>query len=209
VELPMMGQHQIYNALQAAAVGREFGLELEEIVEGLKSVALPEMRMQLESIGDVRVFNDAYNANPDSMRAALETFRHLQATGRKIAVLGDMLELGNCAGIAHASVGEQVAKLKQVKLLITVGSLARLIGESAKRHGMDARQVMELETADEAAMFLKMCVHGGDCVLLKGSRRVGLERVVEVLREHNKEEEDSALGKRARANRTGLVSVCD
>jgi UDP-N-acetylmuramoyl-tripeptide--D-alanyl-D-alanine ligase len=184
VRLPWLGKHQIYNALQAAAVGRIFGMKLQDIVAGLEQCVAPEMRMQLERIGGVSVFNDAYNANPESVDAALAAFRHVSAAGRKIAVLGEMLELGGHAEEAHAEVGAAVVKYGQIKMLITVGARARLIAEAARSKGLSDALVVSFDTAEEAAQFLKVEVRQGDCILLKGSRKVGLERVANVLREH-------------------------
>jgi UDP-N-acetylmuramoyl-tripeptide--D-alanyl-D-alanine ligase len=183
VTLPMLGLHQIYNALQAAAVGRIFNMKIEEIVAGLENFEAPEMRMQLEQIGDVRIFNDAYNANPDSMVAALAAFRHVRATGRKIVVLGDMYELGEQTQAAHEEVGRTLAQGDGVKVVVTVGAFARVIGRTAIRHGLEEALVVAFDTAEDAAKFLKMESRAGDCILLKGSRRVGLERIVQVLRE--------------------------
>jgi UDP-N-acetylmuramoyl-tripeptide--D-alanyl-D-alanine ligase len=188
VKLPMLGLHQIYNALQAAAVGRICKMKTENIVAGLEQFKAPDMRMQLEQIGGVRVFNDAYNANPDSMEAALAAFRHVRSTGRKIVVLGDMLELGEHTQAAHEEVGKLLAEEGGVKVVVTVGAFARLIGKTAIRNGLEEALVVAFDNAADAAKFLKMEARAGDCILLKGSRRVGLERIVEVLREHAKQQ---------------------
>jgi UDP-N-acetylmuramoyl-tripeptide--D-alanyl-D-alanine ligase len=163
-------------------------MKTENIVAGLEQFKAPDMRMQLEQIGGVRVFNDAYNANPDSMEAALAAFRHVRSTGRKIVVLGDMLELGEHTQAAHEEVGKLLAEEGGVKVVVTVGAFARLIGKTAIRNGLEEALVVAFDNAADAAKFLKMEARAGDCILLKGSRRVGLERIVEVLREHAKQQ---------------------
>ncbi len=192
VKLPMLGRHQIYNALQAAAVGRTCNMKIEDIVVGLEQLKAPEMRMQAEQIGNVRIFNDAYNANPDSVEAALAAFRHVRASGRKIIVLGDMMELGEHTQAAHGEVGRLLAEEGGVKVLVTVGAFARVIGKTAIRSGLEDALVVAFDTAADAAKFLKMEARTGDCILLKGSRRVGLEQIVQALREHARQQGGAA-----------------
>jgi len=178
IRLKTLGRHQIYNALQAAAVGYMQGMELDEIREGLENVEYPRMRMELKLVGGIRFVNDCYNANPPSMKAALEMMRDTPCAGRKIAVLGDMLELGAHTRQAHLDIGAMAANCG-LSALVTVGQAAKWIAEGAVDAGMDAHRVVPVLGATEAVEALQALVKEGDTVLLKGSRRIGLEKVSE------------------------------
>jgi UDP-N-acetylmuramoyl-tripeptide--D-alanyl-D-alanine ligase len=178
VRLRTLGRHQIYNALQAAAVGYFAGLDLDEIRLGLENAQFPHMRMEPVTIGGVRFVNDCYNANVVSMKAALQMLRETPCEGRKIAVLGDMLELGAWTERAHLEIGAMAAHCG-LAFLLTVGPSARLIAQAAIESGMDPQCVMPLATRGEAAKTLRMLVHEDDFVLVKGSRRLELEKIVE------------------------------
>lgn len=179
VTLPVPGRHNAYNAAAAAAVALELGLTLREVAEGLSAATLTEWRMQVFTVATgVTVVNDAYNASPTSMRAAIVALKDMRAEGRRIAVLGDMAELGSLADLAHFRLGEEVAHAG-VDVLVTVGPLARRIAEGARAEGMAAEAVRPCMTADEASEVLDDLLDAGDIVLVKASRSVGLERVVE------------------------------
>ena len=178
VRLQTLGRHQVYNALEAAAVGNIFGMSLDEIREGLENVEFPHLRMEIIERAGIRYVNDCYNANVPSMRAALQTLRETATDGRKIAVLGDMLELGAHAQAAHLDVGACAANTG-CELLITVGQSARWIAEGATEAGMERHKVFPAISAGEAAEALNSLAREGDTVLIKGSRRVGLERILE------------------------------
>lgn len=179
VVLPTPGRHNVYNALAAASVGLDLKLSLQEIAQGLADVESTPMRMQLfMSASGVHVINDAYNASPSSMRAAIAALVEYAATGRRIAVLGDMAELGSLAELAHFKLGEDVAS-SGIDVLITVGDRARRIAEGALAEGMDADAIRPCATADEASEVLDDLLVGGDVVLVKASRVMGLERVVD------------------------------
>jgi UDP-N-acetylmuramyl pentapeptide synthase len=179
VRLKTVGRCQIYNALQAAAVGYMQGLDLEEIREGLESVEYPKMRMELKLVRGIRFVNDCYNANPSSMKAALQMLRETPVAGRKVAVLGEMLELGTHTRQAHLDLGAMAAN-SGLAMLITVGPAANWVAEGAVEAGMDAHKVLPVLSATEAAEVLRSLAGEGDLVLLKGSRRVGLEKIVEL-----------------------------
>ncbi len=179
VHLQTLGRHQVYNALQAAAVGLMAGMELDEIRAGLANVQYPKMRMELKTVNGVRYVNDCYNANPPSMKAALQTLRDTPTSGRRIAVLGDMLELGAHTESAHLNLGAMAAN-SHLDALITVGQTARLIASAAAEAGMERHRVLTVLAATEAGELLRELVREGDTVLLKGSRGVGLERVFEL-----------------------------
>ena len=177
--LPIPGRHNVYNALGAAAIALHLGLEIGEVVAALGTAAVSAMRMELvESASGLTILNDAYNANPSSMRAAVETLRTMDTTGSRIAVLGDMAELGSLSEIAHFEIGELVAAAN-LDHLVTVGERALRIADGARAAGMAAERVRPCATAEEAVEVLDDLLERGDIVLVKASRVMGLERVVE------------------------------
>jgi UDP-N-acetylmuramoyl-tripeptide--D-alanyl-D-alanine ligase len=179
VYLQIPGRHNVYNALAAAAVGFELGLTAEQVVAGLERATAGDMRMQVFcTASGVTVVNDAYNANPTSMRAALDTLAEMQTSGRRVAVLGDMAELGSLTELAHFRIGEHVAELP-IDVLLTVGPRAKRIADAAKAGGFDPANAHVVESADQAAAVLATQVEAGDIVLVKASRVMGLEHVVE------------------------------
>lgn len=182
LELPLLGEHNATNALAAIAVARRIGLADGAIDEGLRAAAPPGMRLALRRRGDVDVLNDAYNANPDSALAAVRALCSVCASSpRRVVVLGDMLELGPHAAAGHREVGEAAARARAVGLLITVGPLARAAADAAAPL-MPAGAVESLPDLSEPSLArLLALLRPGDAVLLKGSRRTGLERVDDAL----------------------------
>lgn len=179
VRLPVPGRHNVYNALAAAAVGLYLGVELEDVVGGLENATFSKWRMEsFVSAAGLTVINDAYNANPTSMRAAISALGDIPTRGRRIAVLGDMAELGSLAELAHFQLGGEIAQ-SPVDALVTVGERARRIAEGALAAGMDIDMVRPCVTAEEASEVLDDLAEPGDTVLVKASRVMGLERVVE------------------------------
>jgi UDP-N-acetylmuramoyl-tripeptide--D-alanyl-D-alanine ligase len=174
----LLGRHQVTNAALAIAVAAELGLSAPEIRRGLALCQPPKMRLQVSECRGVRILNDAYNANADSMLAALQTLNEFPCTGRRIAVLGDMAELGEHSQEAHLEVGRRTAELG-VAELVTVGRMARLTAQAAREAGM--RGVTECLDVAEATAALKNIAREGDVILLKASRITGLERVSESL----------------------------
>ncbi len=177
-EVPVPGEHMVQNAVLAAAAGRVFGLSLEESAAGFKKLSLTKGRLEQKTARGIQILDDTYNANPDSMAAALRTLATLPTTGRRIAVLGAMGELGDEAERGHRSVGE-VAARERIDCVITVGEQAIWIAEAAQRGGVD--QVRQTGTAEEATSLLVELAHPGDLVLVKGSRSAKMERIVEGL----------------------------
>ena len=177
VKLAAIGDHWISNALLAAAAARVFGLTTDEIVTGFGKIELPAMRMQSCEIEGVRWINDAYNANPDSMRAALRALAERPCHGRRVAVLGDMLELGAESERWHRRLGAEAAGLR-LDMLITVGLNARFIAEEAVANGMPAGGVIMCGDAAQAVAALRERFRPGDCVLLKGSRGMKMESLI-------------------------------
>jgi UDP-N-acetylmuramoyl-tripeptide--D-alanyl-D-alanine ligase len=175
----LLGRHQVMNAMLAMAVGAEMGLSRAEIERGLAECQPPKMRMQLWESNGVRVLDDAYNANADSMLAALQTLQDMPCKGRRVAVLGDMAELGAHSEAAHIEVGKRTAQAG-VGQLFAIGSMAPVMAQAARDAGLN--RVFEFQDADAAASAVKSFVKPGDVVLIKASRAARLERVVEVLR---------------------------
>jgi UDP-N-acetylmuramoyl-tripeptide--D-alanyl-D-alanine ligase len=179
VALSAPGRHNVYNALAAAAVGGLLGVSAEDIARGLGSAQFTAMRMQVFTTPDgITVVNDAYNANPASMRAALDTLEALVVEGRHIAVLGDMAELGSLTELAHFELGESVAR-HDVDLLFAVGPRASRIAEGARAEGMAAEAVLHDDDAEVVAAAVYRALAPGDAVLVKASRVMGLESVVQ------------------------------
>src|SRR5947199_885013 len=154
-QLPVAGSHMVQNALLAVAAGRAFGLSLEECAAGLAAAPLTKARLQIKEIGGVQFLDDSYNANPDSMKAALRTLVELDAEGKRIAVLGEMRELGAESQRGHREVGETAATLG-VNQLITIGDAAELIAEAARTAGLN--KVSSAGSTGEAAKLLSEMV---------------------------------------------------
>jgi UDP-N-acetylmuramoyl-tripeptide--D-alanyl-D-alanine ligase len=175
-QLPVPGLHMIQNALLAVAAGRVFGLSIEECAAGLASAPLTKARLQIKTIRGVQFIDDSYNANPESMRAALATLAELETEGRRIAVLGEMAELGTESERGHREVGEAAANLK-IDELIAIGETASAIADAAQKAGLEKSRTVA--SADEAAEILAEETSPNDLVLIKGSRAARTERVIE------------------------------
>lgn len=178
----LLGRHQVANALLALAVGAELGLGRAEAQRGLGECQPARMRMHLWEAHGVQVLDDAYNANADSMVAALQTLVQLPCAGRRIAVLGDMAELGAHSVAAHQEVGRTAAALG-VGQLIAVGAMVRVVADAARAAGLG--RVFEFGDVEGAARAVKRFFKAGDLVLLKASRASRLERFAEMLRAAN------------------------
>jgi UDP-N-acetylmuramoyl-tripeptide--D-alanyl-D-alanine ligase len=178
-QLPVPGLHMVQNALLAVAAGRVFGVSLEACAEGLASAPLAKARLQIKKIGGVEFIDDSYNANPDSMKAALRTLAELPAEGKRIAVLGEMRELGAESERGHREVGETAATLK-IDQVIAIGNLASEIAHAAKDAGL--QKIAIVGSTSEAADLLGEIAAPGDLVLIKGSRVARTEQVIEGFR---------------------------
>ena len=175
-QLPVPGMHMVQNALLAVAAGRAFGLSLEDCAAGLVAAPLTKARLQIKEVGGVQFLDDSYNANPDSMKAALHTLVELDSDGKRIAVLGEMRELGAESERGHSEVGETAAALK-IDHLIVIGETAAAIADGATRAGLQNTAVVS--STSEAADLLHDIVVPGDLVLIKGSRAARTEEVIE------------------------------
>jgi UDP-N-acetylmuramoyl-tripeptide--D-alanyl-D-alanine ligase len=183
ITLPLLGGHFVPNALSAVAAASLFGIELEKVKESLEHLSPSPMRMEvLHPEEGVTLINDAYNANPRSMELALEILSEMKGKGRGIAVLGDMLELGEYSVEAHQLIGKRVAELS-VDLLLALGEEAPVLVESARHHGLGSERARVVEGHTEAISILRKTVRDGDWILVKGSRRMGMEKIVEGLTE--------------------------
>jgi UDP-N-acetylmuramoyl-tripeptide--D-alanyl-D-alanine ligase len=178
--VPLLGRHTAVNALAAIAVARRLGVPDQNILDGLAKATGPEMRLNLQKLGGVTILNDAYNANPASMAAALRTLAELPAAGRRIAVLGDMRELGPASADLHRELG-RVAAGHPLDELICVGEQSRLVAAAAQAAGLDASKIVHMPDSSAAAATLPEQLRDGDLVLLKGSRGIRLERVAEAI----------------------------
>ncbi|MCZ7639589.1 MAG: UDP-N-acetylmuramoyl-tripeptide--D-alanyl-D-alanine ligase [Verrucomicrobia bacterium] len=177
--LRLLGRHQVENALLALAIGAELGLDREAVAAGLASTAGAPRRLQYAVVGGVRVLDDSYNANADSMRAALETLSDVDCPGRRLAVLGDMGELGEHAAAAHEETGHEAAR-RGVDGLYAIGRWASALAAGARAAGLAA--VREFPEATAAADVLLEDVRPGDVVLVKASRSTRLDVVADLLK---------------------------
>lgn len=178
VEIAVPGQHMVVNALLAAATARILGLEWDSIATGLKDTQLTSGRLQRSQLNGVEILDDSYNANPDSMSAALQTLAGLSCGGRRIAALGVMAELGDQAERAHRALASEVESAG-VDVLVTVGDLPALIADDLSQ----AIELRKFENCDQAGLFLKQFLQAGDLLLVKGSRSAGMEKVIERLKD--------------------------
>lgn len=174
-ELAVPGLHMVRNAALAVAAGLVMGVSLDAAAEGLRGMTLTKGRMENRLVRGVQFLDDTYNANPDSMRAALATLAQWPAAGKRIAVLGRMGELGSFAEEGHREVGR--AAVSGVDRLITVGAEADWISAEALRHGLG--DVVHFENPESAVEALRQMWAPGDVVLVKGSRSSRMERIIE------------------------------
>ncbi|MBI5417218.1 UDP-N-acetylmuramoyl-tripeptide--D-alanyl-D-alanine ligase [Candidatus Poribacteria bacterium] len=182
INLPLIGKHNVYNALAAAAVGITMNIAPEKIAQGLSSFIPTPGRMELCKLNDsIWVINDAYNANPLSMKSAIETFSDQASDRQKILILGDMLELGHDEINFHKEIGKQLVN-SGVKYLFTYGNLACYIAEGAIGNGMKENQIFICSSHEEIENNLIKVLTGNDIILLKGSRAMKMEKILEFLK---------------------------
>jgi UDP-N-acetylmuramoyl-tripeptide--D-alanyl-D-alanine ligase len=182
VMLRAFGQHSVYNALAAAAAAHSVGMSLEDIVSGLDGFTPYDKRFALEELQAIVLVDDSYNANPASVGAALLTVRELKKEHRAIAVLGDMLELGDDSESAHRDVGRLAATC--VDRLYLYGEMARVAAEGALDAGLTATEVIVAATRDEIVADIIRDHSDGDLIIVKGSRGMRMDLVAAALREN-------------------------
>ena len=179
ITIPTVGIHNVYDALTAFAVGLEYGISPENIAKGLMNYAPSGMRQRVREIGGITVIEDCYNASPDSQRAGLNSLCKI-AKGRKIAVLGDMLELGSYSETAHRNVGEYAVQ-SDVDMLYTYGEQSKYMADSAKKAGLE--KVFAFTDKTELTNAILSEIKKGDTLLFKASRGMKLEEVFEKIYE--------------------------
>jgi UDP-N-acetylmuramoyl-tripeptide--D-alanyl-D-alanine ligase len=177
IRVPLIGRHSVHTALRAAAVGLAEGLTWQEIIEGLHSQHTQLRLVAVRTESGALILDDTYNASPESTLAALNLLDELE--GRKIAVLGDMLELGPYEAQGHEMVGVRAAEV--VDQLVTVGERGRLIATAAQQSGLADQYITQVEDAPQAVEYLSSRLAAGDIVLVKGSHGMRMERIVSAL----------------------------
>lgn len=175
-KIPLLGRHSVHTALRATAVGLIEGLGWDDILSGLQDESVQLRLVSVPGIRGSLLLDDTYNASPVSTIAALNLLDDLKISGRKIAVLGDMAELGEYEEEGHRKVGCRAADV--VSLLVTVGQRARLIAEEARACGLAADRISQVDSNAEAIARLRQLLQPGDVVLVKGSRSMAMEEIV-------------------------------
>lgn len=179
VHVPAPGVHNVYNALAALAAGKELSVPVHELIKGIAGYNPGNMRLNVIKTNGLTIINDAYNASPQSVKAAIDVLDEVEAE-RRIAVLGDMLELGEWSEKAHREVGTY-ASASKTDLIITVGYAAAYIAEGAAGAGFASDRTVKLKDNEEAIHYLRKVVRQGDAILVKGSRGMEMEEIVNAL----------------------------
>ena len=176
-EIPMLGRHNVSNALAAIATGLTVGLSVEEIQRGISTLTTTKMRFEVIRRDGLTIVNDAYNASPASMRVAIKTTSEIYE-GRLIAVLGDMLELGEISEQVHREIGAELVE-NNFDTLITLGELGKFIAEGARDAGL--KNVYTFDTHEDAAKKILELVRDGDTILFKASHVMHMEKIIELI----------------------------
>ncbi|MDY0211539.1 MAG: UDP-N-acetylmuramoyl-tripeptide--D-alanyl-D-alanine ligase [Desulfuromonadaceae bacterium] len=180
VSIPLPGRHQVYNALAAAAVASFLRVAPQQIAAGLRQVKMAAGRLEVRELNaGITVLDDSYNANPQSMLAALEVLAHWPVSGRRIAVLADMLELGDAAAYCHAEVGGRAAQVADH--LLSYGQWSSELAGGARQEGLEHVQVVQMNDHEDICGWLARNIQPYDCLLIKGSRGMRMEKVVDFL----------------------------
>ena len=180
ISLGVLGRQNVHNALAAIACAWDFGVAIDDIKDALKEFKVPNMRMEVKRFGDIKIINDTYNANPQSMKQAIEALRDMVTEGRKVLVAGDMLELGTFSGRLHHLVEKQAAE-SGIDLIVAVGKLAEHVAEGAQEAGMSQRKIKLCAVTKEACEKMGSFIKKGDTILVKGSRAMKMEGIVNEL----------------------------
>jgi UDP-N-acetylmuramoyl-tripeptide--D-alanyl-D-alanine ligase len=174
---PLLGLHNVQNLLAALAACRGLGIPLDEVLPAVRHLKPAQRRMERHELGGLTLIDDSYNANPESASASVRVLSGMCGYRRRVLVLGEMLELGERAGELHKRLGEQAAQ-SGIEVLVLVGPLARATAAGALEAGFPASELHHLEDTDEAIRCIGGLVGEGDVLLVKGSRRTGLDRLV-------------------------------
>lgn len=175
--IPTVGEHNIYNAMAAILVGKELNISLDDIKCGLRNFKATKMRLDIIKNNKMTIINDAYNASPDSMEAALKILGRY--SDRKVAILGDMFEMGEHAEYGHRLVGKYA--IENADVLIAIGKDSIFMCEEAKSLGFDVSNIHHFETKEDAIEKIDELIKQGDAILVKASRGMELEKIVEYL----------------------------
>jgi len=176
------GLHNVYNALIAITIGLRFRVPIEDMADAIAKYKPEKMRMNIIKLtNNIKVLNDTYNANPNSMEEALKVMQQMPGA-RKIAVLGDMLELGEWTRQAHLDIGKSIVK-SSINHLITLGENSKFIAEGAVTLGMSQRKINTCNNIEEANLYLSKLIREGDVILVKGSRGMKMEGIVDFITE--------------------------
>ncbi len=205
VRLPAIGRHNVLNAMAAAAVADYLGVDLDEIIRKLGEYTPPSMRQEIHEVNGITIIDDTYNASPDSIRSGLDVLRGLECSGRRVAVLADMLELGEHSEAAHEDVGKAAAEAG-VDILVTIGRRALGIGKGAKKSN-PLILVTSQSDNEAASKYLEQKLRPGDCVIVKGSRSMKTDEIVRAvlqyetqLQEEKEQKETEAAEEKAPEN---------
>ena len=177
VTSPLLGLHNVQNLLAALAACRGLGIPLAEVLPAVSRLKAARRRLERIQVGRTTVIDDSYNANPESARASVRVLAGLHGHRRRVLVLGDMLELGDLAAELHYAIGYEAAK-SGIDLLVLVGELTRASAAGALEGGLDENRVIHVDTTEEAIARVGALLEDGDVCLVKGSRRTGLDRLV-------------------------------
>jgi UDP-N-acetylmuramoyl-tripeptide--D-alanyl-D-alanine ligase len=175
------GRHHLTSALSAVAVGRVFGIDAQDIADGLAHFRPPAMRCQIHEVGGATIIDDTYNASPAAMTAALELLRDFNAPGRRIVLCGDMGELGRASGQLHEQLGREVVTVCGAELLLACGEQSHLVVAGARAAGMPRPAAVARRHVEELLEDFPVILQPGDVVLVKGSRALEMERLVNAL----------------------------
>lgn len=177
IHIPTPGVHNVYNALAAIATGIEMKISMDKIIQGIAEFTSSKMRMNIITGREIKIINDAYNASPQSMEAAISVLKDIGGNNRRIAILGDMLEMGEWAYKAHLDIGK-FAVSKGIDYILTVGVNGKNIGEGAIEAGAKTSTIFSFNNNSELNIFLNSFINKGDVVLVKGSRGMKMEEIV-------------------------------
>lgn len=176
IQLNTVSKINVYNALAAYAAARIFSVDAYDIIKKFREFRFPDCRFQIKKLKDVRVIDDAYNANPGSFLCAIDTLSALPSRGRKIIVMGDMRELGNTGELLHRKIGERLCKAR-IDVIIGVGQLSHIACDAAIASGFNGKTILKCSSAQEAGNIISGLAKKGDTILLKGSRAMRLEEI--------------------------------
>ncbi|MGA1826519.1 MAG: UDP-N-acetylmuramoyl-tripeptide--D-alanyl-D-alanine ligase [bacterium] len=183
LSVPLLGEKLMSNVLMAIAVAIECGMSIEEVKKALSSCKALPGRMSIESFKQITIIDDSYNANPESMRSSLNTLDRCKGNARAIAVLGDMLELGDHSKELHKELGRWITQHISLDMLILYGEFAQIIADGAAGQGMSKDRILHFTHKEDSITFLARTLQPGDWLLFKGSRGMGMEHIIKGLRQ--------------------------